>query len=151
MKTETRYIAIEQDEQKMLPYLQNAFCRMVFDTYREFYPSKGYEPPWIGYFAVRGETVVGVGGYKGSPKENTVEIAYGTVPEFEGKGISSETCAYLTNLALSTVSTLRVTARTLPMENASTSILKKNGFVFVGELDDPEDGLVWEWELGNIK
>jgi hypothetical protein len=33
----------------------------------------------------------------------------------------------------------------LPEENASTSILKKNGFVMLGTVWDDEDGNVWEW------
>jgi hypothetical protein len=35
---------------------------------------------------------------------------------------------------------------TLPEENASNKALKRNGFGFAGEVDDPEDGLVWRWE-----
>lgn len=33
----------------------------------------------------------------------------------------------------------------LPETNASTSVLKKNGFVFADETIDPEDGLLWRW------
>ena len=40
-----------------------------------------------------------------------------------------------------------VRAHTLPQENASTRVLTKCGFDFVGEVIDPEDGLVWRWEL----
>jgi hypothetical protein len=40
-----------------------------------------------------------------------------------------------------------VAAQTLPEENASTSILKKLKFSFVGSVEHPEDGLVWEWQL----
>jgi len=32
-------------------------------------------------------------------------------------------------------------------ESASTNILKKGGFKFIGIVEDPEDGQVWEWEL----
>jgi hypothetical protein len=38
-----------------------------------------------------------------------------------------------------------ITARTLPEENHSTKILRKNSFTFVGSVMDPEDGEVWEW------
>jgi hypothetical protein len=37
-------------------------------------------------------------------------------------------------------------AHTLPEENASTRALRRNGFLFAGEVMDPEDGLVWRWE-----
>jgi RimJ/RimL family protein N-acetyltransferase len=39
-----------------------------------------------------------------------------------------------------------VRAHTLPEENASTRVLAKCGFRQVGEMVDPEDGLVWRWE-----
>jgi len=31
--------------------------------------------------------------------------------------------------------------------NASTQVLKKNGFECTGIVSDEEDGNVWEWEL----
>ena len=36
-------------------------------------------------------------------------------------------------------------AHTLPEENASNRALRRNGFVYAGEVDDPEDGLIWRW------
>ena len=141
------YMPIAPNRDLMEPFLQDDFSRMVFDTYRDFYPHHGYDPPWIGYFAIHNGVVVGVGGYKGKPIDGQVEIAYGTVPAFEGHGISSHTCGYLTRQALMHDPDLRVIARTLTSENASTSILRKNGFVYVDVVEDPEDGEVWEWEF----
>ena len=40
-----------------------------------------------------------------------------------------------------------LTAKTLPTENPSTSILRRNGFQFVGETTDDEIGLAWAWVL----
>lgn len=37
--------------------------------------------------------------------------------------------------------------QTLRETNASTRILTKLRFGLRGEVDHPEDGLVWEWEL----
>ena len=39
-----------------------------------------------------------------------------------------------------------IRAHTLPEKNASTRVLEKCGFRFVGEAIEPEDGLVWRWE-----
>jgi RimJ/RimL family protein N-acetyltransferase len=39
-----------------------------------------------------------------------------------------------------------VRAHTLPELNASARALTKCGFKRVGEVVDPEDGLVWRWE-----
>ena len=141
------YIPIQLQRTRMEPYLLDEFSRMVYDIYEGSYPRLGYHPPWIGYFAMSEDTVVGVGGYKGRPVRGCVEIAYGTVPAYEGRGVSSNTCGYLTRLALSHQPDLRVIAHTLTMENASTSILRKHGFVFAGIINDPEDGEVWEWEF----
>lgn len=130
----------------MMEFVQNPFLEMVIQAYETFYPKVGFHPPWIGYFALHDGTVVGVGGYKGPPSNGVVEIAYGSVPEYEGKGVSTQTCRYLTELALSHDPALKVIARTLMEENASANILRKNGFVYVGVVNDPEDGDVWEWQ-----
>ena len=139
------YIPILAQKDQMERYIQNEFLEMIMSVYTEFYPRIGYHPPWIGYLALHDQVCVGVGGFKGPPKSNTIEIAYGTVPEYEGLGISSQTCKFLTHLALTEDPGLKVTARTLMSESASTNILRKNHFVLAGIVDDPEDGEVWEW------
>ena len=40
-----------------------------------------------------------------------------------------------------------VIAHTLPEKNASGRVLTKAGMQFMGEVQDPEDGLVWRWQL----
>lgn len=111
-----------------------------------YYKVIGFTQPWIGYFAIKDKRVVGTGGYKGAPKNQTVEIAYSTFPDFEGQGIGTEICYALVELAQQTNASIRITARTLPEWNASTRILQKNQFVCLGSVIDPEDGEVWEWE-----
>jgi RimJ/RimL family protein N-acetyltransferase len=39
-----------------------------------------------------------------------------------------------------------IRAHTLPEMNASCRVLEKAGFKRLGEVIDPEDGLVWRWE-----
>lgn len=41
----------------------------------------------------------------------------------------------------------RVIAHTPPETNASNHLLQKVGMSFVGEVTDPEDGLVWRWDV----
>lgn len=55
----------------------------------------------------------------------------------------------LINIAFDTVPELTIAAQTLPEENASTAVLKKLCFQLVAELEHPEDGKVWEWQLKN--
>jgi len=42
---------------------------------------------------------------------------------------------------------IELMAQTLPVENASNSILRKLGFKFAGTVDHEEEGRVWEWRL----
>ncbi len=110
------------------------------------YKRVGFNPPWICYVIQRdGEFVAGVG-FVGKPVNNTVEIAYGTFPAFQQQGIATEGCRMLVALALQTDPAVRVIAHTLPEENYSTKILRKNGFVWTGYAEDEDEGTVWEWD-----
>jgi [ribosomal protein S5]-alanine N-acetyltransferase len=40
-----------------------------------------------------------------------------------------------------------ILAHTLAQEHPSTKVLKKCGFQKVEEINDPDDGLIWKWEL----
>jgi RimJ/RimL family protein N-acetyltransferase len=42
----------------------------------------------------------------------------------------------------------RVRAHTRPSNTASTRVLEKCGFDFIGQVNDPDDGSVWRWERG---
>jgi RimJ/RimL family protein N-acetyltransferase len=76
-----------------------------------------------------------------------VEIAYGIDPEHQGCGYATEAAAALVGIALADKRVTLVRAHTLPDGAASQRVLAKNGFALVGEVVDPEDGLVWRWEL----
>jgi RimJ/RimL family protein N-acetyltransferase len=107
--------------------------------------------PWIHGFAMvlreNGEPV-GSCGYKGPPgPEDSVEIAYAVDPAYQGRGYATEAAQALADYAFANLPVRIVRAHTLPQENASTRVLFKCGFEYVGEVIDPEDGLVWRWEL----
>ncbi|HJQ54215.1 MAG TPA: GNAT family protein [Gemmatimonadaceae bacterium] len=106
--------------------------------------------PWQLGFAVVDRIisrVVGVGGFKGPANKGTVEIAYGIVPSHQGAGYATEVARALISFARADSTVDLIIAHTLPTRNASTSVLAKCGFVFTGEVDDPDDGRVWRWEL----
>ena len=91
--------------------------------------------------------VIGNVAFVGPPDESgEVEIAYAVVPAFEGRGYATLAAAAITDFAFSDSRVRIVLAHTLPEENASTSVLKKNGFKFTGEIEHPHDGLIWRWE-----
>lgn len=106
--------------------------------------------PWVHGFAVVRRidgTTIGQCGFKGPPDAaGVVEIAYGIDEEHRGKGCATEAAAALVSFALSSGKVRTMRAHTLPEANASTRVLEKCGFRRVGEVSDPEDGLVWRWE-----
>jgi [ribosomal protein S5]-alanine N-acetyltransferase len=105
--------------------------------------------PWIHGFSLLlrdTDTVVGKAGFKGPPADGVVEIAYGLSPEYQGKGYATEAAEALTAYAFQSGKVRVVRAHTLPESNASGRILTKCGFRRIGEVIDPEDGLVWRWE-----
>lgn len=106
--------------------------------------------PWVHGFLlvdrVNGHAV-GRCGFKSPPgTDGVVEIAYGIAPEHQRKGYATEAATALTNYAFTYPQVRVVRAHTLPEINASTRVLTKCGFRRVGEVIDPEDGLVWRWE-----
>jgi RimJ/RimL family protein N-acetyltransferase len=109
--------------------------------------------PWVhGFYFVRrdDEVVVGQGGFKGPPTdEGVVEIAYGVSPDHQGKGYATEAAEALPAFAFQSAKVRVVCAHTLREAHASARVLTKCGFQYVGEVIDPEDGLVWRWEKQN--
>lgn len=104
--------------------------------------------PWGCYLMADSESreVVGICGFKNAPSDGNVEIAYYTFPTYEGKGYATAAAAALTAIAESSSEVQLVIARTLMEPNASTRVLTKCGFALTGEVVDPEDGQVWQWE-----
>lgn len=140
-------IPINLDPAKNAVFNNNPDCKAILDVYPDFYNKIGYCLPWIGYFAIVNDIVVGYGGFKSQPKEGKVEIAYGTVERFEGQGIGTELCRQLVLLALQADASLTITARTLPENNASGKILMRNRFEYQGMVYDDDDGDVCEWKF----
>ncbi|HYO99330.1 MAG TPA: GNAT family N-acetyltransferase [Pyrinomonadaceae bacterium] len=110
------------------------------------------EAPWGGYLGVDDETraVIGTCAFRSPPAEDaTVEIAYFTFPAYEGQGYATTMASKLIETASLAPEVRRIIAHTLPEPNASTRVLEKIGMRFAGEVIDPEDGRVWEWEIMN--
>ena len=131
------------DENK--DFVNNPLCQESIYMTIEFYKKVGYAPPWICYYVKKNNELVGSAGIKGKPINGTIEIAYGTMEKHRSGGIGTAICKLLVDLALKTDPAVNVTARTLPEENFSTRILRKNNFNLIGTVNDPEDGEVWEW------
>jgi RimJ/RimL family protein N-acetyltransferase len=118
------------------------------DVLRQF-ESGGAAPPWSAYWGWESgdDAPAGVCGFKGAPAaDGSVEIAYFTFPQLEGRGVAGAMAAGLLAVARRGGASA-VAAHTLPERNASCAILEKHGFRFLGETEDPEDGPVWGWRL----
>lgn len=130
---------------------------------REMFTSGEVPPEWIeslrtspgpdvwrhGMYMLHREsdTIIGTAAYKGPPDdEGITEIAYGVAPAYEGQGYASEAAAALTDHAFGSGLVKTARAHTLPEKNASTRVLTKCGYAYIGEVEDPDDGLVWRWE-----
>lgn len=105
------------------------------------------EPPewWFHYFVRRATpdesaVAIGAGGYKGPPRDGSVEIGYSVLPEYRRRGYASEATAGLVTRAFDDPGVQRVIAHTLPELIPSIGVLEKCGFRYVGA--GPEDGSV---------
>jgi RimJ/RimL family protein N-acetyltransferase len=108
------------------------------------------DDPWVLGFAMVHRTtgvVIGTCGFKGPPGgDETVEIAYGVAPDHQGNGYATEAAEALVAYAFDSGEVRVVRAHTFSETNASARVLTKCGFRRIGEIIDPEDGLVWRWE-----
>ena len=107
------------------------------------------DPVFGGYLVVDDDRglLVGTCGFKHGPeRDGSVEIAYFTFADFEGRGYATAMARALLGLALDSPAVRLVLAHTLPQRNASTRILEKVGLRRTGEIVDPEDGRIWRWE-----
>ncbi len=136
---------ITRQEDKTNALYASADCQQLISLYEDFYPQIGFHVPWIGYFVVKQNQIVGSCSFVGQPKEGKVELAYWTFKDFEGQGIASFACQALVALAYQSNPLVTITAKTAPEHNASTKILEKNHFVFTEIVQDEEIGDAWLW------
>ena len=139
-------IAIQEKIEDNKEFTDNPLCKDTIFMCLDFYKKIGFKPPWICYYAAQDGKLIGSAAFKGKPTNGMVEIAYGVMEPYRQRGLATEICKTLVELALKTDPGVRVTARTLPENNYSTRVLQKNNFILLGTVDDPEDGPVWEWE-----
>ncbi len=108
------------------------------------------EKYWWTYFPIHKQDnkLIGSGGYKGKPDtDGTVELGYEIAPTYRNRGLATEMTKGLIEIAFNDEKVKSIIAHTLGQENASTKVLQKCGFKKVHEINDPDDGLIWRWEL----
>lgn len=126
------------------PIFPEAF-QLIYDILK----SNPEESVWWTYLFINPEekVLVGSGGYKGPPKNGSVEIGYEIAPEFRNMGYATEAARGFIRHAFLNPGILKVKASTLPMINASNRVLEKCGMKFVETGSDDEVGDVWFYEV----
>jgi len=106
------------------------------------------EDEWGSYLFFDDGMLVGFGGFKGPPRDGTVEIGYAVAPSQQGRG----TATAATRLFLERARRLgvaRVIAHTLAEPGPSAAVLQRCGFERTATLPDPDHAVaepVWRWE-----
>ena len=146
-----------------VPQFEEKTGLVAAEGLRDFFESDDVSPVWLaqlrtspaadpwalGFAVVHQDSgeVIGMGGFKGPPDgDGMVEIAYGIVPGYEGRGYATEVATALLAFALDDPRVRVVRAHTLPEPGPSPRVLTKCGFECLGEVVEPEDGTVWRWE-----
>lgn len=92
--------------------------------------------------------LIGSCGFTGMPEaDGTVEIGYEVAPHYRNCGFATEIARALIAHAFEFSAVTKVQAHTLAEENASGTVLLKCGMVRTHELQHPEDGKLWHWEI----
>src|SRR5580693_3798476 len=112
------------EDQTQAIYL-NPACQELFKIYADYYQKIGFNPPWIAYFIIRDNQVVGTCSFTGQPRDRKIEIAYYTFKEFERQGIASFACRELISISKTSDNQVIITAKTAPQHNPSTRILER--------------------------
>lgn len=117
----------------------------LYASHAQLYRRVGFAPPWVSYVAVDAGQAVGGGAFVGAPRDNKVEIAYFTLPQFQRKSYATRTATQLLAIARAAVPGIVLVAFTLQEDIPSTTILQRLGFTIFGTACDADAGEVWEW------
>jgi RimJ/RimL family protein N-acetyltransferase len=91
---------------------------------------------WGTRLFVAGEppALVGWGGFKGPPRDGTVELGYAVAPAREGRGLATAAVRAMLAEAFADPAVRAVVAHTLPEPGPSPRVLEKAGFTFAGDV-----------------
>lgn len=108
---------------------------------------------WWTYFPIhkQDKALIGSGGYMGKPStDGIIEIGYEIAPAYRNRGFATEMAMGLIANGFKDANVKTIIAHTLGYDNASTRVLQKCGFSKVQEINDPDEGLIWKWELKRL-
>lgn len=128
-------IAEEKEEELKKAYGEMLSCCMAHPEQRQWYAAWFIEQ-------TAGERV-GDLCFKGLSEDGTVEIGYGLLPAFWGKGYATEAVVAVTEWAAKQPGVKTIEAETEPENTASQRVLEKAGFVPTGK--NGEEGPRFAW------
>ncbi len=96
------------------------------------------------------ELIVGSGCFKGMPVQHKVEIGYGVVEAYAGRGYASAGVARMVEEAFAHGGVDAILAETSVHNPVSQRVLEKNTFYRTGQREDPEDGLLVQWQRDRV-
>ncbi len=91
--------------------------------------------------------VVGWGGFKGPPRDGTVELGYAIAPPRQGRGLATAAVRALLAEAFAGPDVRAVIAHTLAEPGASPRVLEKAGFALVGEEPLDDGRVAWRFRI----
>lgn len=100
-----------------------------------------YRPARVGL----GPVWVAAGGFKGPPRDGTVEIGYRVHPDYRRRGFASALTRWLCREA-EKAGLNRVVAVTAPTNVASQGVLSHNGFVHTGDFLSDSQQWLQRWQ-----
>ena len=123
--------------------------RDIFKYTLEQLKKPNADPKWLSYLLIdkKTNTLIGNGGYKGSPDNNTVEIGYEVSPNWINQGKATSLVKLVIKNAFETSLVDAIKANTLAEHNASTSVLQKLNFQLAERQSQNSNQLFWHWIL----
>lgn len=102
---------------------------------------------WGARFFLVGEpsTLVGWGGFKGSPRDGQVEVGYEIAPGWRNRGLATAALRLMVAEAFDAPDVQAVVAHTPTVPGPSSRVLERVGFVREAEVADDELGRAWRF------
>lgn len=128
----------------------NSFGPEALEFARDQLKNDSGSQDWWAHFVlhIRDNKIIGNGGYKGPPDPGgNVEIGYEIAPNYRNQGYAKEMVSQLIAKAHQDARVTKILAHTLSEKNASTRVLRDNSFEPTMQINDPQEGEIWRWEL----
>ncbi|MFT4280253.1 GNAT family N-acetyltransferase [Microbacterium sp.] len=136
--------ASDEVRRRLGPYVGGEPLRWLWEIRAAQVRERPQDLPWIARPLHRDDATVAVGaaGFHTAPDdEGAVEISYEIDPAFRGRGLATAAAEMLVAEAIASPEVRTVVASVSPTNAASLRIVRRLGFVKVGEVEDPEDGI----------